>query len=158
MSLLVWFCLFCSPATGAFATCICIISCGYFLFVVQSLPVVASGIIAQVYVYIITSMWLSSVCGSMLTCGSQGGDTATGITLNFYIFRVQKIYQWVHYSKSHQYFFIIFYKKKNMVKLHVNAWILKKCIKISSWLLVFGVFFIHYICIKAANIYLNKQH
>lgn len=157
MSLLVWFCLFCSPATGAFATlnmhqlmwlsslcgpmlttvsqsyyCPSVI-CMYNLYEVvfclwfnayQWQPVVLSE-----YLYVhTTSMWLSSVCGSMLTCGSQCGDTATCITLDFYIFRVQKIYQWVHYSKSHQYFFITFYikNKNNIIKLHVNACTSKK--------------------------------
>lgn len=97
---------------------------------------------------------LSSVCGSMLTCGSQCGDTATCITLDFYIFRVQKIYQWVHYSKPHQNFFIIFYLKKNQ---NDKACILKKLFKNPVGLLVFFPP-IHYICIKAANIYLNKQY
>lgn len=99
-------------------------------------------------------MRLSSVCGSMLTCGSQCGDTATCITLDFYIFRVQKIYQWVHYSKPHQNFFIIFYLKKTQ---NDKACILKKLFKNPVGLLVFFSP-IHYICIKAANIYLNKQY
>lgn len=117
------------------------------------LPMVASGIIAQIYVYItymymyallyevIFCLWFNAYLWcSMLTCGSQCGDTATCITLDFYIFRVQKIYQWVHYSKPHQYFFIIFYKKKNkMIKLHVNACILKNLLKNPVGL--FGLFF-----------------